>query len=135
VTAEAIEGAIGPINRSLFEVAPEHGAPSPGLQRRHYAPSTHLEAIEHDGREHVVHLLGQQLRVGWLSLRPAAVTDARLTFVEMPADPAGYAARLYEVLHELDRAGLDRIVVDLPPDSNDWLAVRDRLKRAAAPPT
>ncbi len=50
----------------------------------------------------------------------------------LPSDPAGYAAQLYAVLHELDAAGLDRILVTLPPDSDDWLAVRDRLRRAAA---
>ncbi|HEY7424074.1 MAG TPA: Sua5 family C-terminal domain-containing protein [Gemmataceae bacterium] len=49
----------------------------------------------------------------------------------LPADTAGYAAQLYAVLHELDAAELDRIVVALPPDTDDWLAVRDRLRRAA----
>ena len=49
----------------------------------------------------------------------------------MPADPAGYAAQLYAALYALDDAGLDRIVVDLPPDAEEWLAVRDRLRRAA----
>ena len=49
----------------------------------------------------------------------------------LPSDPAGYAALLYAVLHELDTAGLDRILVTLPPDTDDWMAVRDRLRRAA----
>jgi hypothetical protein len=35
------------------------------------------------------------------------------------------------VLHELDQLGLDRIVVELPPVTDEWLAVRDRLMRAA----
>jgi len=38
------------------------------------------------------------------------------------------------VLHNLDREQLDRIVVDLPPDTTEWLAVQDRLRRAAGPP-
>jgi L-threonylcarbamoyladenylate synthase len=50
----------------------------------------------------------------------------------MPADAAGYAASLYAVLHDLDARGLDRILIELPPDTDDWLAVRDRLTRAAA---
>ena len=49
----------------------------------------------------------------------------------LPSDAAGYAAQLYAVLHELDAADLDRIVVTLPPDTDEWLAVRDRLHRAA----
>jgi L-threonylcarbamoyladenylate synthase len=49
----------------------------------------------------------------------------------MPADAAGYAAHLYAALHTLDDAKVDRIIVDLPPDAEAWLAVRDRLRRAA----
>jgi L-threonylcarbamoyladenylate synthase len=51
----------------------------------------------------------------------------------MPEEPAAYAARLYAALHELDEVGVDRIVVELPPDTEAWLAIRDRLRRAAAP--
>ena len=51
--------------------------------------------------------------------------------VVMPGDAEGYSARLYAVLHALDGLGLDRIVVDLPPMSDAWLAVHDRLRRAA----
>ena len=50
----------------------------------------------------------------------------------LPADPAGYAAGLYAVLHDLDALGLDRIVVALPPDTVEWQAIRDRLRRASS---
>ena len=53
--------------------------------------------------------------------------------VEMPADPAAYAAQLYAVLHDLDGRGLSRVLVEVPPDADEWLAVRDRLARAASP--
>ena len=46
--------------------------------------------------------------------------------------PAEVAARLYADLHALDAAGYDRIVAALPPDADEWRAVRDRLSRAAA---
>ncbi len=39
--------------------------------------------------------------------------------------------RLYAVLHELDEAGVDRIVVSRVPDKAEWAAIRDRLSRAA----
>jgi L-threonylcarbamoyladenylate synthase len=48
----------------------------------------------------------------------------------MPDDPAAYAARVYAELHVLDELELDRIIVELPPDEECWLAVRDRLRRA-----
>ena len=50
----------------------------------------------------------------------------------MPDQPVAYAQRLYAALHELDAHGYDWIAIDLPPDTPDWAAVRDRLKRAIA---
>jgi len=52
--------------------------------------------------------------------------------VWMPTGPEAYAARLYDALHGLDEQGVDRILVELPPDTPEWAAVRDRLLRAAA---
>ena len=52
--------------------------------------------------------------------------------IKAPADLHGYGRDLYENLHRLDRAGAERILVELPPQSPDWAAVNDRLGRAAA---
>jgi L-threonylcarbamoyladenylate synthase len=49
----------------------------------------------------------------------------------MPEDPAAYASRLYDVLHRLDHQGLDYIAVEMPPDTEEWAGIRDRLQRAA----
>jgi len=49
----------------------------------------------------------------------------------MPRDAAGSAERLYRVLHDLDRQGLDWISIELPPDTPEWAGIRDRLTRAA----
>ena len=51
----------------------------------------------------------------------------------MPADPAGYAARLYAALHALEDAGCRLIVAEALPDAPGWRAVQDRLARAAHP--
>lgn len=49
----------------------------------------------------------------------------------MPADPAGYAARLYAALHALDDAGCRLIVAEALPETPGWMALQDRLTRAA----
>ena len=68
-------------------------------------------------------------RVAGLLLHPL---DAPLDLaVRMPADPAGYARRLYSALHELDDVGCDLILADAVPDASEWAGVRDRLARAA----
>ena len=129
VTNAELEALIGPIYRSI--PPPEDGQPmrSPGQMRRHYAPRTPLE-ITIDSRRRVEELCGQGLRVGWLTHLEEGDTDV-LRLV-LAADAIGYSAHLYAALHRLDDAGLDRLVVEAPPAGDEWLAVRDRLRRAAS---
>jgi L-threonylcarbamoyladenylate synthase len=123
-----LESVIGLISRHAGPNAGE-ALPSPGMLPRHYAPRTPLECSV-DGRARVAELLRAGARVGWLTWNEPAST-AGLVVPRMSMHPAGYAAHLYAVLHTLDEAGLDRIIVDLPPDNEEWLAVRDRLRRAS----
>lgn len=105
---------------------------SPGMMERHYAPTTPL-ACRNNAWPHVNELCRQGLRVGWLTLSsPPREVPGGLFVLEMPADAAGYGAALYAALHTLDAMRLDRIVVELPPQGDAWLAVHDRLRRAAA---
>jgi L-threonylcarbamoyladenylate synthase len=125
---------------------------SPGQMERHYAPRTPLELWPASSAfSRVLALAAQGLRVGWLMLEdlraisgplgaagtPMPVTapvsgQTVATQIGMPGDPVAYAAALYHALHQFDALGLNRIVVDLPPVSDEWLAVDDRLRRAAA---
>jgi len=114
-------------------------ARSPGQQQRHYAPRTPLE-IPDDPIERVSTLLAKGERVGWLTSR---VDDPRVRslagsrdvlVVPMPHDPDGFASLLYATLHALDQRQLDRIVIDPPPVTEEWRAIRDRLGRAAVSP-
>lgn len=41
-----------------------------------------------------------------------------------------YAQILYATLRFCDGRGFDRLLVELPPDTSDWLAVRDRITPA-----
>jgi L-threonylcarbamoyladenylate synthase len=123
-----LEAVVGPLCR---HAALDEGKalPSPGMLPRHYAPRTPLECSV-DGRARVAELLRTGARIGWLTCNEPA-SAVGLVAQKMPADAAGYAAHLYAALHTLDAAGLDRIIVDLPPDDEAWIAVRDRLRRAA----
>src|SRR5262245_56968775 len=125
-----LEGAIGPV------VPPTAAGPgplrSPGQLARHYAPRTPLEVVEGDGANRVAELAAAGAAVGWLRFGVAAEAPAAVRVVVMPEEPAAFAARLYAELHRLDDETLDRLVVELPPDRAEWLAVRDRLRRAAA---
>jgi len=108
VTQQEIEAVIGPIK--VQGAAPEGPHSSPGLHRRHYSPKTPLILIE----------------AGKL---PA---NGRGICLQMPGDPADYAAVLYERLHEADSQGWDWIAIEQPPRTEEWAAIRDRLERAAS---
>jgi L-threonylcarbamoyladenylate synthase len=133
---EAVIGsiAIGETSAAAAGQTQTSVARSPGLLERHYAPSTPLESGI-DTWPRVNELCRQGNRVGWLSLAPPPDEPPSGLFVlEMPADVAGYSAALYAALHTLDAMRLERIVVELPPTGDDWLAIHDRLRRAAALP-
>jgi L-threonylcarbamoyladenylate synthase len=133
VTPLEIEAVIGPISLPSALVPPEGSLPSPGLLKRHYSPRTPLDCVEQGGRARVEELSRAGGKVGWLALPPVREsTGDNVTTVVMPPEPREYAARLYAVLHDLDSRGFNILVVDLPPNLPEWLAVRDRLRRAAA---
>jgi L-threonylcarbamoyladenylate synthase len=131
-----LEAEIGPLSRvrSLTVAAQHHlqPLPSPGMMPRHYAPRTPLECVE-AGREaeRLTSLLSAKRHCGWATFADSAAVPSGVLLRVMPSDPVSYAAQLYAVLHELDTIGLDSILVTLPPDTDEWLAVRDRLRRAA----
>jgi L-threonylcarbamoyladenylate synthase len=128
----ALEAVIGAIERHALPAGSE-ALPSPGMLARHYSPRTPMELAE-GGEERVGQLSQEGLRVAWLvwfDVDDDALPKA-LTVVRLPGDAAGYAAELYQALHRLDEMGVNRIVAALPPAGEEWLGVRDRLRRAAA---
>jgi L-threonylcarbamoyladenylate synthase len=67
-----------------------------------------------------------------LSLGSAGPPLPGLTWLAAAPEPIGYAHALYANLRELDAAGAQIIIVERPPEQAQWLAVLDRLTRAAA---
>lgn len=138
VSRAELEGVIGGPVAGL-EPQPAGPSRSPGQQRRHYAPRTPLE-ISAAAAPRVESLMREGQRVGWITARTddadlrRLAASKELLIIPMPGDAEGFASRLYATLHALDQRQLDRIVVDEPPDSEAWRAVRDRLFRAATPP-
>ena len=124
VTAHELEAEIGPVLVGADPAATL--AASPGLQRRHYAPRAPLARV--DDLAPVRALLDRGAKVGLLAFEAG---DPRAVVVRMPRDPRAYAAQLYAALHALDAEGVAAIFVARVPDEADWLAVRDRLARAA----
>ncbi len=123
--------------------APTASSPrASGTLPRHYAPRTPLEIIQADEMDSRVQQFRKEgARVGglvyhppWKLMRNATLNGSGFPWTVMPPDPVVYARDLYEVLRKLDAEGCSRILVEAVPDGDEWLAVRDRLRRAATPP-
>lgn len=125
-----IESLIGPVDQSQVQHRAQEPLPSPGMLARHYAPRTALEVSDRS-KDRVQQLLDGGLKVGWLTFDRSPQAAAGLTALPMSEKPLWYASRLYAALHELDRLGLDRIIVEAPPQTDPWQAINDRLRRAA----
>jgi L-threonylcarbamoyladenylate synthase len=99
---------------------------SPGMDAKHYAPRTRLLVAPREDFEK----LAAGKKVGVILQPNSAIFDAFATRV-LPNDAAGFATALFATLHELDDLQCDLILVEAPPSTGDWIAVRDRLTRAS----
>lgn len=119
VTLDQLKAVVGEVDTAVPPAPDGSPLPSPGLLTRHYAPRTALECAATAGE---AEFLASLYETAGLKVARYAVPD----------DPAAAAARLYADLHALDAGGYDRIIATLPPDAEEWRAVRDRLTRAGA---
>ncbi|MGH8691590.1 MAG: L-threonylcarbamoyladenylate synthase [Burkholderiales bacterium] len=120
-----LETIIGEAIHQKTSSSPRH----PGGMERHYAPRTPARLVPSHALDKEISGLKERVAVLAFS-RP----DERVaTWLRMPREPQAYAQRLYAALRELDTAGCERILVEAPPESAEWTAVRDRLKRACKP--
>ncbi len=116
ISAEQIEAVIGRIE--LAGALREGAHASPGMHPKHYSPRTPL-VLHVPSTGHGAYL--------WRTQRADSARS-----IQMPSDPASYAAALYATLHSLDDEGFDWIAVELPPDEPEWAGIIDRLRRASS---
>lgn len=114
-----------------------------GSLASHYAPQTPVRWVDAAGanaeqRAAVLFAAaGDAGAVGVIALAPrppdapSAQRKGRVEWRSLPSDPVAYARELYARLRELDELGLRVIVLEAPPETPAWEAVRDRLRRAA----
>jgi L-threonylcarbamoyladenylate synthase len=130
ISSDELRAVLGEVATAGAGPAGRAARPSPGMLDRHYAPRAEVRLFggeddadvtgaEDDGTRQAVLVIG-------------ATRHPPGDVVPMPRSAAGYAARLYAVLHDLDDQGYARIWIERPPDTPEWAGVRDRLRRAAA---
>lgn len=135
VTPEQIGEVLGAPVAGPGATDAEGPARSPGQMRSHYAPRTPMRLVAPAALQRALRDAGPEGAVVLGPLAPETPSPHRL--IEMPPEPAAYAARLYAALRRADAMGAACIVVVEPwgegGQSSLWAAVADRLRRAAAP--
>jgi len=103
-----------------------------GMLLKHYSPQTALQLIDSALLEPTLkQKLAQGLTVAVLARYSVVMTDKHLRWINMPIDAIPYAHELYSRLHEIDLMNVELILVEDVPEDETWLAIRDRLQKAA----
>ncbi|MBU1236054.1 MAG: threonylcarbamoyl-AMP synthase [Gammaproteobacteria bacterium] len=104
-----------------------------GSLESHYAPSTDLALLQPDVVIFAVReALAADQRIGVIAPMASPLSDERIVWRQISGEAAGFAHDIYALLRELDGLGLSRIVVQKPPQAENWRAINDRLQRAVA---
>lgn len=139
ISATEIENVAGTLSQAKHSEVTQHETQAmpkvPGQHALHYSPRTPLtlyknrqdllaacDTLRKSNKTCAVLLIGEG------KVSDFEVTDCEV--IELPAQPEKVAEQLYSTLHAMDALKVDRLLVELPPERPEWLAVLDRLTRA-----
>ena len=109
---------------------------SPGQLPRHYSPKARLVVLgwrdEPDLESQISNLRFQIARTHVIAHTRVPLRGGFGSVSVIPHDAEAFARALYAELHRADEAGAEWIVMEALPEGREWLAVADRLARAAA---
>lgn len=149
ISVAELEPIIGPVDVAAHRVVTDgQAAPSPGLGELHYAPATPAYRFTREAYPRLIARLGNGAiddslpdtasaadrgsASAVLLISKAAIPSPH-DVVTMPATAAAYARQLYATVRSVDAGDYAAIYIELPPESPEWLAVRDRITRATRP--
>jgi L-threonylcarbamoyladenylate synthase len=100
---------------------------APGQHRLHYSPKTPIKLFE--SRSALLAFAKSQKDCALLLIDGKGSPD-HTTFY-LTDNPTIAAEKLYDTLHQMDTLNVSSLVIELPPETEPWLAIRDRLHRAS----
>ena len=116
------------IERIAGKVATAFSQPikAPGQHALHYSPRTQLRLftsraalIAHANSNCAALLIGEG-------------AQPNCQVFQLSKNAANVAQQLYDTLHKMDALGADELLIEAPPTAQEWLAILDRLTRAAS---
>lgn len=129
-----IEGAIGPVTLGTGDDLLRR---SPGTRHRHYAPQARVVLVKEADPGELSRILAELRQrgndVGCIVHSPQlASVETGQFFCVLPGDTDMVARYLFRTLRELDRRGVDVILVEEVSEEGLGSAVMDRLRKAAS---
>ena len=100
----------------------------PGQHLLHYSPKTPVKLFQ--SREELINFVKTSQKKSAALLFGAGEYPS-CHYVQLSDQPAVAAEALYGALHELDALQLEQLLVEMPPRTTEWAAIKDRLSRAA----
>jgi len=126
VTLPMLEAVLGKLDNTSATEAPK----VPGSLEAHYAPATPLRLVKPQALDAEAARFAAMGTVVVLA-RHAPQSNVSCRWMRLPAEAAAYGHDLYANLREADALGSACIMIETPPDGAEWMAVNDRLQRAA----
>ncbi|CAH1903773.1 Threonylcarbamoyl-AMP synthase [Candidatus Nitrotoga sp. HW29] len=132
LSIEAIENTIN--KKVLLTQAATPKVRASGTLDSHYAPTTPIEIHPADElwhRAHQLAKLGYKVAVLKISDGSKYINSSGIKCFQMPLLADEYGHDLYATLHRIDHINFDRLLAETPPATQEWIAINDRLRRAA----
>jgi len=137
LSASAIATAIS----QKVEVPEKHEVAISGNKKTHYQP--HAKLLLKSSEEIKDALVTMKGPLGilfysthlcdeLLAAKQSAIANSTIFLKQSPVEKVSYAEAMYASLHELDMQGVETILVERPPKTEEWLDVNDRLMRASS---
>lgn len=129
ITAQKIEKILG----IKIKMPAKHFEHVPGNVKRHYQPNTKTQMMNIDQINSYIALSSSKNKnIGILHYSDLETYYDRLFYIRASAIKETYARDLYKHLHFLDQKEFDEIIIESPPQDDEWLDILDRLRKAVA---
>lgn len=126
----AVAGAAHQLKKSTSKNVSAVTPKAPGQHALHYSPRTPLDLFND---RHTLMAACNTLQSAGISCAAMLIGEGGMPqcqAIVLPNQPEQVAERLYSTLHAMDAMKVQRLLVELPPETDAWYAVLDRLTRA-----
>ena len=131
----------GPVTKAMLEDVLQVSIDSPlthsesvsGNMKAHYQPYTKTSLMSLDELQNYVSFEDNHDKIiAIIHYSDLKLEHANIKTIQLSKNKNQYTKMIYNALHELDLSHSDQILVETPPNEDEWNDVRDRLSKACA---